>query len=108
MLQRQFVELVDGHDVIQMLQVPLLVSHEVRDSGPRKDGQVAQLLHVLVRHLEGQRSKGAAASVSFQLSLTACTSVSVTVSVTPTFPKVVNVLKSMFLRWRSSRRIPSR
>lgn len=56
MPQRQVIQLVDGDDVVQMLQVPLLVSHEVRDSGAREDGQVAQLVHVLVGHLP-QRAK---------------------------------------------------
>lgn len=51
MLQRWVVQLVDGDDVIQMLQVSLRVSHEVRDSGPRERRQVSQPLHVFVRHL---------------------------------------------------------
>ena len=51
MLQRGVVQFVDGHDMIQMLQVTLLVSHEVRDSGPLERRQVSQPLHVFVGHL---------------------------------------------------------
>lgn len=46
LLQRRVVQLVGGDDVIQVLQVALLVTHEVRDSGPGECGHLPQPLHV--------------------------------------------------------------
>lgn len=51
LLQRGIVQVVDGDNVVQMLQVALLVAHEVRDSGPGELRQVPQALHVFKRHL---------------------------------------------------------
>lgn len=53
--QRRVVQVVDGHDVFQVLRVAHLVSHEVRDSGPRENRQRTQHLHVLERHLEEEK-----------------------------------------------------
>lgn len=50
-LQRRVVQLVNGHDMIQVLQVAVRVAHEVRDSGPRERRQLPQPLHVLIGHL---------------------------------------------------------
>lgn len=50
-LKRRVVQFIDGDDVIQMLQVPLLVSHEVWDSGPLKHSQLPQPLHIFIGHL---------------------------------------------------------
>lgn len=55
MLQCQIIQLVDGDNVIQVLQVPLLVTHEVWDSGPGEYRQMPQPLHVFVRHLQRLR-----------------------------------------------------
>lgn len=51
LLQRRVLQIVHGHDVVQMLQVALLVAHEVRDPGSGERGQVTQPLHVFVGHL---------------------------------------------------------
>lgn len=50
----RFVQLVRGDDVIQVLQVPLLVFHEVWDSGSAKSRQGAQPLYVPVGNLVGR------------------------------------------------------
>lgn len=55
-LQRRVVQVVGGDDVIQVLQVAPLVSHEVGDSGPREDHQRTQHLHVFKRHLNEEKS----------------------------------------------------
>lgn len=52
--ERRFVQLVRGDDVIQVLQVPLLVFHEVWDSGSAKSRQGAQPLYVPVGNLVGR------------------------------------------------------
>lgn len=43
--------------MIQVLQVTLLVPHEVRDSGPWEDSQGTQPLHIFERHLKRGRRR---------------------------------------------------
>ena len=101
-LQRRVVQLVDVNDVVQVLQVPLRVSHEVRDPGPGERRQGSQPLHVFKGHLRrergrlkgGETERGRGSSFLSERP--------------PTLPREVNILKSMDRLCRRILRIPSR